>query len=77
MHNGIVPIKIKRHEIKGHTAYFISDQEFKKGKDPNITIIGGTHNIKEKTYVNVLISNYTSKHITFNKGEHVGHLEFL
>ena len=30
---------------------------------------------KGKTYVNVLISNYTNKHITFNKGEHVGHLE--
>ena len=27
------------------------------------------------TYVNVLISNYTNKHINFNKGEHVRHLE--
>ena len=30
---------------------------------------------KEKTYVNVLVSNYTNNHITFNKGEHVGHLD--
>ena len=47
----------------------------KKGKDSNIQIIEGIHNIKGKTYVNVFISNYTNKHITFNKGEHVGHLE--
>ena len=31
--------------------------------------------IKGKTSVNILVSNYTNKHITFNKGEYVGHLE--
>ena len=25
--------------------------------------------------MNILLSNYTNKHITFNKGEYVGHLE--
>ena len=25
--------------------------------------------------MNILTSNYTNKHITFNKGEYVGHLE--
>ena len=25
--------------------------------------------------VNILVSKYTNKHITFNKGEYVGHLE--
>ena len=74
-HNGIIPIKIKGHAIKGHMAYFISDQDSKKGKDPNIHIINGIHNMKGKTYVNVLISKYTKKHITFNKGVCVGHLE--
>ena len=39
-HNGIVPIK-----IKGHTAYFISNGDSTKGKDPNINIINGIHNI--------------------------------
>ena len=34
-HNGIIPIKIKGHTIKGHMAYFISDQNSTKGKDPN------------------------------------------
>ena len=74
-HNGIIPIKITGHVIKGHMAYFISDQDSRKGKDPNIHIIDGIHNTKGKTYVNVLVSNYTKKHITFNKGEYLGHLE--
>ena len=46
-----------------------------KEKDPNINIINGIHNIKGKTSVNVLVSNYANKHITFNKGEYVGCLE--
>ena len=30
-HNGIVPIKIKGHTIKGHMAYFVSNQDSAKG----------------------------------------------
>ena len=74
-HNGVTPIKIKGHVIQGHRAYFINHQDSKKGKDPNIHIIDSIHNIKGKTYVHVLISNYTNKHITLNKGEYIGHLE--
>ena len=37
--------------------------------------MNGIHNIKGKTSVNILVSNYTNKHITFNKGEYIGHLE--
>ena len=33
------------------------------------------HNIKGKRSVNVLVSNYKNKHVTFNKGEHIGCLE--
>ena len=73
-HNGVIPIKIKGNTIKGHVAYFISDQDSTKGKDLN-NIINDIHNIKGKTSVNILVSNYTNKHITFNKGEYVGHLE--
>ena len=62
--NGVVPIKIKGHVTKGHTAYFISDQDSIKGKDPNIHIIDGIHNNKRKMYVNFLISSNTNKHIT-------------
>ena len=57
-YNGTIPIKIKRHTIKGHIAYFIRDQDSTKGKDPNINIINGIHNIKGKTSVNILVSNY-------------------
>ena len=50
---------------------------WKKGKDPNIHIIDRIHNIKGRIRicVNVFNSNYTNKHVTLNKGEHVGHLE--
>ena len=74
-HNDVVPIKTKGHTIIGHTAYCISDQDSTKGEDPNINIINGIHNIKDKTSVYILVSHYTNKHITFNKGEYVGHLE--
>ena len=58
-HNGIVPIKIKGHSITGHMAYFISNQDSRKGKDSNINSVNGIHNIKGKTSVNILVSNYT------------------
>ena len=74
-HNGIIPMKIKGHVNKGQMAHFISDQDSKKGKDPNIHIIDGIHNTKGKIYVNILVSNYTNKHINIKKGEYVGHLE--
>ena len=37
--------------------------------------MSGIHCIKEKTSVNVLVSNYSNKHIMFNKGECIGCLE--
>ena len=48
--------------------YFISNQDSTKGEDPNINIINGIHDIQGKTSVNILESNYTNKHITFNRG---------
>ena len=56
-------------------AYFISNQDSTKEKDPNINIKNSIHKIKGKTSVSILMSNYTNKHITFNKGEYIGHLE--
>ena len=41
-------------------AYFIMDDNTTKGIDPNINIINSIHKIKGKTYVNVLVSNYTN-----------------
>ena len=74
-HNGVVPIKICGPIIETHMAYFLTDDSTPKGKDPNINIISGILKIKGKTSVNVLVSNYTSKHLMFHKGEYIGHLE--
>ena len=74
-HNGVIPIKIIGPIIKTHMAYFLTDDSTPKGKDPNINIIDGTHMIKGKTSVNVLVSNYTNKHLTFHKGEYIRHLK--
>ena len=56
-------------------AFFITDNNTTKGRDPNINIINGILKIRRKTSANVLVSNYTNKHITLNKGEYMGHLE--
>ena len=74
-HNGVVPIKITGWANKDHMAYFITDENSTKGRDPNINVINGIHSIKGKTSVNILVSNYTNKHIKFNKGEYIGCLE--
>ena len=74
-HNGVIPIKISLSIIKTHMAYFLTDDSTPKGRDPNINIINGIHKIKEKTSVNILVSNYTNKHLTFHKGEYIRHLE--
>ena len=74
-HNGVVPIKISGPIIKTHMDYFLTDGNTPKGGDPNINIISGIHKIKGKTSVNVLLSNYTNKHLTFHKEEYMGHLE--
>ena len=74
-HNGVVPINISGPSIKTHMAYFITDDSTPKGRDPDINIINGIHKIKGKKSVNILVSNYTNKHLPFHKGEYIGHLE--
>ena len=56
-------------------AYFITNDNSTKGRDFNINIVNGIQKIKGKTSVNILVSNYTNKHTTFNKGEYIGCLE--
>ena len=74
-HNGVIPINMSGPIIKTHVAYFLTVESTPKGRDPNINIIDGIHKIKGKTSVNILVSNYTNKHLTFHKGEYIGHLE--
>ena len=70
-----MPIKVRGPIIETHMANFLTDDSTPKGKDPNINIISGIHKIKGKTSVNVLVYNYTNKHLTFHRGEYIGHLE--
>ena len=63
--------------IATDTAHFVTDDSTPKGRDPNINIIDSIHRIKDRSTVNVLISNYTNKHLTFHNGEYIGHLELI
>ena len=74
-HNGVFPFKISGPIIKTHMAYFLTYDSTPKGRDPNINIINGIHQIKGKTSVNILVSNYTNKHLTYHNGEYIGHLK--
>ena len=76
-HNGVVPSKISGPLITTHAAHFDMDDSTPKGRDPNINITDGIHKIKDRSMVNILISNYTNKHLTFHKGEYIGHLELI
>ena len=76
-HNGVVPIKISGPLITTDTAHFVTNDSTPKGRDPNINIIDSIHRIKDRSTVNVLVSNYTNKHLTFHKGKYIGHLEQL
>ena len=71
-HNGVVPIKITGQTIKEHMAYFLTDEDSTKGRDPNIHIINGIYNIKGKTSVNIWYLITQTIYIKFNKGEYIG-----
>ena len=75
--NGVVPIRISGPLITTDTAHFITDDSTPKGRDPNINIIDCIHKIKNRLTVNVIVSSYTNKHLTFHKGKYIGHLEPL
>ena len=70
-HNDLVPIRISGPLLTTHTAHFVMDDSTPKGRDPNINIIDGIHKIKDRSTINILISNYTNKHLTFHKGEYI------
>ena len=44
-------------------TYFFTDDNSTKGRDPNINIINGIHKIKGRKSVNIIVSNYSNKHI--------------
>ena len=44
-------------------AYLLTDDNSTKGRDPIINIINGLHKIKGRKSVNILVFNYTNKHV--------------
>ena len=38
-------------------------------------MINGIYNIKGRSALHILVANYTNKHVTFNKGQCIGHIE--
>ena len=70
-HNGVIQIKITGPAIKEHMAYFFTDDNSTESRDPYINIINSIHKIKGEKSVNILVSNYTNKHASFNKGEYI------
>ena len=55
-------------------AYFISNQHTKKELKPNIYVLDGIYNIKGKLALYIMVPCYTNMHITFNKGQPLGHI---
>ena len=74
-HNGVALIKISGPLITTHTAHFVTNDSTPKGRDPHINITDGIQKIKDRSMVNIIVSNYTNRHLTFHKGEYIGHLE--
>ena len=58
-HNGVMKIKIRGPIIKEYMAYFITDDNTSKGRDLNLDIFSSIHKIKNRTSVNILVSNHT------------------
>ena len=57
-------------------GYFISNQHINRGLDQNSHVLDGIYNIKgRRSTLHKLTANYTNKHVTFNKGQCIGHKE--
>ena len=74
-HNSIIPITIKRHILKASVGYFISNKCVNRKLDPSIHAIDGIYDIKDRLTLHIHVANYTNKHVTFNKGQCIGHIE--
>ena len=61
--------------LRAQGGYFISNQQITGKLDPNIHVLDGIYNIKDKLILSVFVANYTNKHVTCNKGQCIGHIE--
>ena len=74
-HNGITPVTIRGHNLKPPVGDLISIQHINRRLDPSIHVIDGIYNIKDRSTLHVFESNYINKHVTFNEGQCIGHVE--
>ena len=74
-HNGTTPITIKGHNLQDQVTHFINNLHIKEVINSNIYISDGIYKIIGKSMLYVMIANYTNKHITFYKGQCIGHME--
>ena len=56
-------------------AYFLTDDNSTKGRDPNINIINGIHKIKGKNLSTSYFPIIPISMSLLNKGKYIGHLE--
>ena len=56
-------------------GYFISNQHTNRRLDPSIYVIDGIYNIKDRSTLHVRVAKYMNKHVMFNKGQYIGHIE--
>ena len=73
--DGIIQVTIKGHNIKAPVGYFISNQHFNRRLNPSIHVIDGIYNINDRLTLNIFVANYSNKHVMFNKGQCIGHIE--
>ena len=74
-HIGIIKLTIKGHNLKAPVGYVISNQHINRKLDPNIHMLDGIYNAKDKSTLCIFVANYTYKHVIFNKGQYIGHIE--
>ena len=55
----------------GDTTY----QHLNRKLDPNICLLNGIYNIKDKLTICILVANSTHKHVTSSKGQCIGHID--
>ena len=74
-HKDIIPVTIKGHNLKATVGCFISNQHINCRLDLNNHVLDGIYDIKDKSMLHTLTTNYTNKHVTFNKGQCICHMQ--
>ena len=74
-HNGIIPVTIRGNNLKVPMGHLINNQHINRRPDPNIHVLDGIYNIKDRSTLHILVANYTNKNVTFNKGQCIGQIE--